>query len=108
MTDEQVGELARDIVTNRVYVAWDEAAIHNSFGPMLALAHDAIKPIADKIGLVFEEYSKAMPMACNGYPTFLSIKFVHIDNVPALLSEVQRMAEALGLTEPADKEGTAP
>lgn len=93
LTDAEVVELAREIVTNVVYVAPDKRAAECSFGMLFALMReDQIPP---NLWLVYERWDKAGPRALNGYPIFTSCKFVAEESREALVAEVTRMEAAL-------------
>lgn len=76
-------------------VAWTDDDLAMVFMP-LALGGLAGWDL-EKIGLVFEEISKAGPRSINGRPCFFSCQFLHIDDLEPFTAEVKRMAEALGL-----------
>jgi hypothetical protein len=97
MESEEITTLAREIVTNVAYAAWNEDMLRCSFGPFLALAAPSISDeVASQIGLVWEHLAKAGYHGVNGYPSFLSCHFVHKDDVPLLQAEIRRMDDALG------------
>lgn len=96
-THPELVDLARDIVTNVVYAAWDDEMFNNSFSMVFLLAgEDLDKEWLESIGLVYEEFSKANERAVNGHPTFFSFKVLHRDDKPLLLLEMIRMGVALG------------
>jgi len=94
LTDDEITALARDIVTNLVYISNRPEAIQNSFMIMMLASPDQIPP---NIGAVYEYYAKAGPLAVNGMPTFFSAKFVPAESMEALWDAIQRMRVALGL-----------
>ena len=102
LTEEEITVLARRIVTNEVYVAWEPEALDMSFGMFMMLAGGSqAMPWIKDVGLVYEEWSKANERSVNGYPTFFSARFVHKDSRNAVQREALRMAVALGAVEQA-------
>jgi hypothetical protein len=71
-TDAELKELAKRVITNEVYLAAEKDSIENSFMILLALGANFPK---DTVAL-YEEYSKAMPRAVNGHPTFTSCGYL--------------------------------
>lgn len=104
LTDEQVHELARRIVTNEVFVALNADALDCAFGMILALGSDHIAGIVNDVGFVYEEISKASPMGVNGYPTFLSCKFVHKDSAEAVFAKVREFDAVLNPKQASEEE----
>src|SRR5271157_4422261 len=89
---EQLSQLARDIVTNRVFITNDSEGIDNSFSLILSgsaprMTDDTI----NQIGAVYEYIDKAADRSINGYPFFFSCKMLHRDDLRPLVAEVERM-----------------
>lgn len=90
---EGVKTLARRIIQNEIYYAQDATTIDNSFGAILGLFD---RPVDwENVGMLYEERHKAGPLAVNGMPMFLSVRFLHKDNLADLISEIDRMKAAL-------------
>lgn len=49
----------------------------------------------EKIGLVFEYLEKAGPRGINGYPVFMSVNLLHINQLPELKDMVDRINAAV-------------
>jgi hypothetical protein len=102
LTDEEITDLARAIVTNRVYAAWTTEALDNSFGMFLMMIAGSAADLGqdvdwmNDIGMVYEDIAKASERSVNGYPTFFSAQYVHREDRMALNRECIRMAVALG------------
>lgn len=94
-TPEELTALARQYVQHEIYIGGTNDDLAMVFMP-LALGGLAGWDL-EKIGLVFEEISKAGPRSINGRPCFFSCQFLHIDDLEPFTAEVKRMAEALGL-----------
>lgn len=95
LSDAQVYNLARDIVTNLVYwpdfqTDWRE--IQMTF---MVLALCPLDSIPSNAGAVYEYYTEAGPMSVNGRPTFFSCRFMPKESLPALQDEVERLSKAL-------------
>lgn len=95
-TPEEITELARDIVTNVVYITTGHQDIGMQFMVLMFVNWDGEEPLK-KIGALYEEYGKANPMGVNGLPTFFSCRFVHVDDMDFLRTEVERLETALGI-----------
>ena len=98
LSDEAVRDLARDIVTNRVFITWK---VEESQMCFLALALAPPDKLPQNIGAVYEYYSEAGDRSINGLPMFFSARFVAVESMPAVVEEVRRMQVALGITEEA-------
>lgn len=103
MSAEEITELARDVVTNMVYVAWTPESFDCSFSNLLLLLAGGLREQGedtswmDNIGLVYADWDEAGTHRMNGYPMFLSAKFVHRDDRYPLQRECLRMAVAIGV-----------
>jgi hypothetical protein len=101
-TPAELTEIARGIVTNRIYAAWDAQALDLSFGMLLMMlagsAEGTDEDVSwlDDVGLVYEDIDKANERGVNGYPAFFSAKFLHRDDRIPLQRECLRLAVALG------------
>jgi hypothetical protein len=101
-TPEELTEIARGIVTNRVYAAWSAEALDASFGMYLMMIAGSLQEQGEDIswlndvGLIYEDSEKANERGLNGYPTFFSAKFLHRDDRIPLNRECIRLAIALG------------
>lgn len=96
-TPEEITDLARDVVTRRKMVTNKPQVIENAFSLVFAVI-TIEAAAAQRIGALVGDYGEVVPrMGRNGYPLFLSVGFVHIDDVPALQAELDRMYAALGV-----------
>jgi hypothetical protein len=101
-TDQEITELARGIVTNQIYAAWDPQAIDNAFGMFIQLVTSGAAAQGDdmewlgQIGLIYEDLSKRNPRDMNGYPTFFSAQFLGHDDRLKVQRECIKMSEAIG------------
>lgn len=95
-TDEQITDLARRILMREVMVTNDPRHIECGFAMMLMMV-SITKAATTKVGALIGEYAETTGMAMNGVPIFTSLGFVHIDDMPWLFAEMDRMAEALGI-----------
>lgn len=101
-TDEEITELARGIVTNRIWAAWDPETLDSSFGIFLSLAASGAAAQGQDnswlgdIGLVYEELSRANERSVNGYPSFFSAQYINREDRIKVQRECIRMSIALG------------
>lgn len=98
LTDEEVTDLARRVVTNEVFITNNPEAIQHSFSLILmGLAKEGGPGIPEDLGAIWEEWSKAGPLGINGHPFFTSAHFLHKDDLPRVADEIERMEKALGM-----------
>jgi len=102
MSPEELDDLAKKIVTNVVYIANSEEAVRCSFGMLIAFLNEDVlpKPEVEKIGAMWEEWSKAGPRSINGYPFFFSGHLLHKDDLAPLAAAVEVKEKALSATLP--------
>lgn len=95
LTEEEIDQLAIDIITNKVYFPQTSEDMKSAFMVPLALCPpDIIPPNATAL---YEEYSKAGPRSVNGRPSFFSGKFFPEESAEALDAALHTKALALGL-----------
>lgn len=96
LTNAQIKDLARRIVTNQTYLAMSDQELDLSFGFILKMAAADLKESEIQTwGAVYEDYSQALPRSVNGHPMFFSCRILHVNDVPRLFDEINRMEEAL-------------
>lgn len=95
MTPDEINTLARRVVTNEVYIANTDQAYRNAWPLLLAFMAEDLANIADDVGAMWEELSKAGPRSINGFPFFTSGHFVHRDDLDAVLAAIEAKEEAL-------------
>ena len=99
MSDEQVKKLARDLVTNLVFMS--DKCRRTEDIPLVFLVLYFVEPGFNKKcldeGIVhFYEYmSKALPGGINGYPTFPSLHSINLTDYKRVIQEEARMRKAL-------------
>lgn len=90
---DELRSLARDIVTNLVWIDVGDA-VDTMQWPILSLA-DLSDYDLTKIAGVYEYLDKRMPLGVNGKPMFLSCRFLHVDDLDPLREIVEQMEVAL-------------
>ena len=101
-TDEQITELARQYVTREVLVTNDVDTINSAFYMLLAFL-SFTEAAAKQVGALIGFLSQVVPgRAMNGYPIFVQMGFLHVDDLPRFKAEVARMNAALGIVEQAE------
>jgi hypothetical protein len=109
MTSEEIGKLARDIVTNTVYFTADGREIQDSFGFILSLAvPDWSDEFIETVGAAWAPWTAAAPTAINGHPFMTSMSLVHVADVPRVLARVQAALAALGESAREEPEQSGP
>lgn len=87
MDEDAIKRLARSIVAKRVFFAQEAEDIKMAFGAIL-LSEQIRNFNMEKIGAFFEYMTEAGQARRHGRPMFLSVKFVHVDDLPALQAAV--------------------
>ena len=98
----QLKELARDLVTNRVWGTNNAHEAQLSFGFLLRIWFRDATPEErrswDNVGFIYAPLSAAMPRSINGLPMFMEAAFVHVNDMEYLFEEIERMQDALEFT----------
>lgn len=107
LTDIEIMEVARGIVTGDIFCDWmvdDDDQLALIF-PIVLLASEESRQSMLAIlqpggegtpgGMIYEYYSEAAPLAANGYPMFFSCKFMGPDDVARVKVALKPMAAAL-------------
>lgn len=90
MDPEDIGTLARHIVTKKVFFAQEKADLENAFSTVMM--HPSFRMWnMEKVGAIFEYLDHAGPVMRNGRPMFTSAKFVHTDDLDALSEAVAKL-----------------
>jgi hypothetical protein len=91
---KEITDLAREIVTNVVYIANDKN-MDLSFPILLWLTPKWSEAYMAKVGALWEKWSAASRTSINGRPMFFSCHVLHVDDLDPLLDEVKRLQKAL-------------
>jgi hypothetical protein len=89
-TDEQLKQLAKDIITGLVFTSNhlpqdDPRLLGIVFMPLVMMNDEQQKDfVAKNPGMVYEYLDKAGPREMNGYPMFMSFQFITIDEYEKL------------------------
>jgi hypothetical protein len=84
-TDEQLKQLAKDIHTGLVFTnnhipPEDTMMLGAVFMPLVMMNDEQQKDFTDKQpGMVYEYLDKAGPRSMNGYPMFMSLQFITVE-----------------------------
>lgn len=85
MTEEQIREFVGELVRGEIFSSFHMSArgmppamVNQIFLPF-ALAGPGDFDIAT-VGLIYERIRRAAPIAIDGYPVFMSVQFMHIDD----------------------------
>lgn len=99
LTEDEIKELARDLATGHLFTHWH---LPENEGHMLGsvfmpaglggLANYDLR----QIGLICEHLSKAGPRAVNGYPMFMSMRVINVEQADEIRTKAQAMQEAMG------------
>lgn len=100
MTDAEITTLARDIVTNRVFVSdqlHSQKDLELVFPVILFMKKKALQELLDGGVFAFYEYlERAAPRTVNGLPMFFSCRWLTKDEYQHVHAEERRMRIALG------------
>ena len=84
MSREEFKRFVKDVRENRIFVSamippeQIESVMPMVFMPLaLGALSEASPDFIKSIGVVWEYYSEAVPMGINGYPMFMSCRFMH-------------------------------
>lgn len=88
LPDDELRDLAIEIVEERVFIARSKPAVENAFGIVLSFLDREALEDADEWGMLYERYAKAGPRFVNGYPVFYSFKVLHMDDAEPLLEHM--------------------
>lgn len=115
LSEADLTALARDVVTNVIYLVNDPYKIDLSFGFMMTMivsqsefTEEEFSAWADTVGAVYAPYDEAAPRSVNGLPMFFSCKLLHFEDVPRLIDAMKPMCEALGIPFEDDQEPAQP
>ena len=86
LDDEQIKQLAVDVVDGRVFLANNPEAVKNAWMVPLAFITD---PLPKECAAFFEDMSRAGPRSINGYPTFFSFKMLHNEDLDPVLKAME-------------------
>lgn len=104
MTPEEIKQLATDTFKEQVFFSTmipkqDEHLLASIFMTMTFMDHKQIEQLSkDKISAFYEYLSEAGPRAINGYPIFMSMKAISVDDlkeVQIIVKKLQNAADKL-------------
>ena len=101
MSPEFLSQLAKDIATNLVFVdryirEHDVTVLGMVFLPIAMGAFaDWSEEETKQIGLIYEYYKEAGPREINGYPIFMSMGVLGVEDAQTVLAKVVKANEAL-------------
>ena len=96
-TKDELMQLARDVIQNKVFMANTPERVDNCFAMVLGLMSEknhkefwGKKPAA-----LYEEYCKAGPRTVNNYPQFFSLKWLSLEEYTIFNKYWQELNNAL-------------
>lgn len=103
-TDEEIRQLAVDaegglVFTDRhINKNEDPGILGSVFMPLAFMDGGQKKSFQEdvasgKIGLIYEEMEKAMPRSINGYPIFMSMKYLSKDEADRFFEAIKQLRE---------------
>ena len=90
MDAETMTGLAKDIVAGRIAGSW-----MTPDDPLLMFMICKLGGVPEDAGAVYEYLSEAGPLAVNDYPTFMSARFIHRDDLIPLQEKCHAVQAAL-------------
>jgi hypothetical protein len=83
-------QLALDIMESKVFtsLSLDEGSVHlvrSIFIPLIFLDQEYLYNIQDDLGMIYENYSKAGSWTINGFPMFVSCRFLNREDTKKVL-----------------------
>lgn len=94
LSDEEIDDLARRVVTNEVFITNDGKVVDAAFMVILPFIN-LEQSFAENVGALYEEYAKTGSRSMNGYPVFYSVNFLHKDDLGPLYDKIEAKKEAL-------------
>jgi len=94
-TPERLREMAREYVTGQAIITAEERVIRSAFYIMTTFMDwSTVDP--SKVGAFYGPRDNTVPgRGMNGYPIFLSMTLIHVDDVPILDAHLEQMRAAL-------------
>ncbi len=80
-TDEEIKQIAKEAIENRIYIAETEEKLENSFKMILTMLDDKSRKnmLEDQPAAFYEYYDKAGPRSVNGFPQFFSFRYLNLE-----------------------------
>ena len=100
MTDEQLKELAKDIIGNKVFCSYfiPDNQIPFMLGSVfmcLILMDPTDMYDLSKTGFIYEYMDKAGPRAINGYPMFMSHRYINREDAKKVGEYINKLQKAM-------------
>lgn len=92
-TDKELKQLAKQIINNEIYWAWNKEMIDMSFMCILALADPEQLP--KDIGSVYAPWANAGPRSINGYPMFFEAAFLTVEETKTVAQYIKEYQEMM-------------
>lgn len=85
LNEEELRKLALDMVEGRVChdQMYPQDMVVHVFMPLMFMESLTVED-AKSWGLIYEYLSEAGPRSINGYPMFMSLRVLHVNNLPRL------------------------
>ena len=100
-TDEELKQLAKDMLADKIFTnahikKGDESLLGSIFMPIIFMEQkDRDKMEANGICVLFEYYSEASTKSINGYPMFMTMKYMTKDEWEKVYIYHEKMKTAL-------------
>lgn len=82
-TPEELAQFITDFLANKILTS-EQIQVHDIGHVFMTIGLGALATLTDdeaeQIGLVYEYYTNAGPISCDGLPVFLSAKMLHVDD----------------------------
>jgi hypothetical protein len=101
MSDDDLKKFVIDFVESKIFADFmirdkDPTSLVTVFMPLaFGALSDAPEEELKKIGILWEYNDKAMPRSINGYPTFPSVRMMHIDDWNRVRPVIKEQLEKL-------------
>lgn len=96
---DELKQIARDIYGGAIYVADEKEGAERVAARFMPLGLGALagapKSYLDSVGLIFEYLHKAGPLGLNGGPMFMSVRFLHKQDLEIVRAHMKKLEEAL-------------
>jgi len=100
-TDEELKQLAKDMLADKIFTnahirEGDDKLLGSIFMPIMLMDQEQRDKLeAENVNLLFEYYTEAGPRSINGYPSFMTMKYMTKDEWEKVYNYHEKMKTAL-------------
>jgi hypothetical protein len=101
LTDKEIRQLAKDLVTGESFLVWanERYEVETCFGFMLSAVMASDDPPDarefNRVGAFYAPMSAAMHLSVNGLPMFTQMRFLHKNDTKRLWERIEKIQAAM-------------